>query len=134
MLRNLFMTISAAVMFFASGITVAAEMDHSKMGHDMSGMDHSSMNQGVMKKEKGSLEMVHKMPASGKSREAGADERYAMESMMDSDKLADRCAKASRGLMMVDNDTWMKCGGKPEGWSQGPGNTKPIDHSQHKMQ
>jgi hypothetical protein len=35
--------------------------------------------------------------------------------------LATLCAQATRGLIMLDNATWEKCGGKPEGASKGPG-------------
>ena len=35
--------------------------------------------------------------------------------------LATRCAQASRGLIMLDNATWKRCGGKPEGAARGPG-------------
>jgi len=77
----------------------------------------------------GTLSRLPKMPESGAAREAGYDGRYAMEPTTALDDTATRCAKASRGLIMVDNATWAQCGGKPEGWSKGPGKAKPMDHS-----
>jgi len=34
---------------------------------------------------------------------------------------ASLCAQGSRGLIMLDNETWEKCGGKPDGAAQGAG-------------
>lgn len=115
----------AAVVAAAPVVSKAQEMTKA--------MDHSKMTHGDMKMEKGMLEKMHKMPISGMAREGGSDGRYVMEANSVRDKLADRCAKGSRGLVMVDNESWMKCGGKPEGWSQGPANAKPMDHSMHMM-
>ncbi len=107
----------------------AAEMDHSKMDH--SAMQHNM--QAMKPAAPGKLERLPKLPPSGKAREAGSDGRYAMESTSIDDDTWTQCVKASRGLVMVDNATWAKCGGKPEGWSKGPENAAPMDHSQHKM-
>lgn len=79
------------------------------------------------------LTPLKKLPASGVAREAGYDGRYAMEATSNEDLLLEQCAKASRGLVMLDNSTWQKCGGKPDGWSKGPENSKSesVDHSGH---
>lgn len=124
--------IIASAVFLSTTVTHAAEMDHSAMDHgtmdhsamdhtamDHSAMDHDAMNddnvgQGI-KSAGETLEKVGVMPASGKAREAGADGRYLMEPTSVHDNLAAQCAKASRGLVMLDNVTWAKCGGKPKG-------------------
>lgn len=113
----------------------AAEMDHSQhMNMDHSAMQHVPSKQMSMQPvQKGKLQRLTEMPASGKGREAGYDGRYAMEATSVNDDLQTKCAKASRGLVMVDNKTWEQCGGKPEGWSKGPENAEPMDHSQHMM-
>lgn len=109
----------------------AAEMDHSQ--HQ--GMDHSQMPHSARSATRGNsgmqLEKLGRLPDSGKAREAGFDGRYAMEPTTSEEDLQTRCAKASRGLIMLDNAAWARCGGKPEGWSKGPGNAAPMDHSQH---
>lgn len=110
----------------------AAEMDHSKMDHGSMGhdqmtpekMDHSKMGHAPVVRSKsaapGVLVTLAKIPASGKAREGGADDRYVMESTSVFDNVADQCAKASRGLMMLDNATWAQCGGKPQGAAMTP--------------
>ena len=129
-LNTLMMTILFVMLPVSMGY--AAEMDHSQ--HQ--GMDHSTMQpapsySGPVKK--GRLQKLMELPTSGKAREAGSDGRYAMEPTSVNDDIRTQCAKASRGLVMVDNKTWAKCGGKPQGWSEGPGDAKPMDHSQHMM-
>lgn len=117
----------------------AGEMDPNKM-------DHAQMNHGEMKhddmmlnKKPDSRELakLSKIPASGKAREGGADGRYVMESISVSDSLASQCAKASRGLMMLDNASWEKCGGKPEGAAVTPasmvGQKDASEHAGHHM-
>jgi hypothetical protein len=61
------------------------------------------------------------IPPSGRAREAGSDGRYHMAPTSREADLATLCAQATRGLIMLDNATWEKCGGKPEGASKGPG-------------
>ena len=110
-------------------ITIAAEMDHSGMDH--SRMDHSKMGKmghgmngpkvaqpKAVKKVK--LNRLPAMPASGRSREAGYDGRYAMEPTSIRTRLSEQCAQASRGIVMLDNATWKRCGGKPKGAAMGP--------------
>ena len=133
-LKRLMMAISLGML--PVSMVYAAEMDHSQ--HE--GMDHSDMQHALSQPlytttgKKGSLQKLTELPASGEAREAGSDGRYAMEPTSVNDDIRTKCAKASRGLVMVDNKTWEKCGGKPMGWSEGPGDSKAMDHSQHMMQ
>ena len=116
-----------SVLTFSVSIGYAAEMDHSTMQHSQDEPMYTAPVQ------KGKLQKLPELPASGKAREAGSDGRYAMEPTSVNDNIRTKCAKASRGLVMVDNKTWAQCGGKPKGWSEGPGNAEPMDHSQHDM-
>ena len=95
------------------------------------------------------LQKLDSIPPSGHAREASSDGRYNMEPTTVKNDLHTLCAQGSRGLIMLDNDTWKKCGGKPEGaargagyypaippWNkEGKGNTEDasgaIDHSMH---
>ena len=108
------------------------EAPHEAMQHT-SGEHHAASSSMTM--DPAVLTKLQTMPPSGKSREAGYDDRYVMESTSAEDSIATHCAQASRGLVMVDNATWVKCGGKPEGWSKGIGDmaatVSPMDHSQH---
>lgn len=128
-------TIIFSTLVFSLSISYAAEMDHSQhMNMDHSSMQHAPSGQGkTLPVKQGRLQRLSKMPASGKAREAGSDGRYAMEATSVNDDIQTKCAKASRGLVMVDNKTWAQCGGKPKGWSENPGNAAQIDHSQHMM-
>lgn len=127
-------TFASLLVLFAYGSN-ATEMDHSQHMN----MDHSTMQHAPSKPMKtlpvkqGQLQRLPELPASGKGREAGYDGRYAMEATSVNDDLQTKCAKATRGLVMVDNETWAQCGGKPKGWSEGPADTAPMDHSQHMM-
>lgn len=113
----------------------AAEMDHSQhQGMDHSQMQHSGMPSAtptLPRKATVQLEKLGRLPASGKAREAGFDGRHVMESTSIEEDLRSRCAKASRGLIMLDNTEWSRCGGKPEGWAKGPGNRSTKGHAQH---
>ncbi len=106
-------------------VATAAEVDHSTMNH--------SAHQGYkpVKTNKGRFEVLTTQPQSGKAREAGFDGRYAMEPTSISNTLATRCAQASRGLIMLDNVTWARCGGKPKGVDEGPAKPKQVDHSEN---
>lgn len=151
-------TIIFSILFFSLPISYAAEMDRSQhmdmdinnsnMEHSQSinmdhsqhmNMDHLNMQQTpsepmkTLPVKQGQLQRLSELPASGKSREAGSDGRYAMEATSVNDEMQTKCAKATRGLVMVDNKTWAQCGGKPKGWPEGPGNAAPMDHSQHMM-
>ncbi len=133
-LNSLMLTIS--VLTLSVSTSYSAEMDHSQhQGMDHSTMQHTpSQSTYTTAAQKGRLKKLTELPASGKAREAGSDGRYAMEPTSVNDDIRTKCAKASRGLVMVDNKTWAKCGGKPMGWSEGPGDAKAMDHSQHMMQ
>ena len=87
----------------------------------------------VKKRRADKLVILNIIPKSGKAREAGFDGNYKMEptTLLDTDFTL--CAKASRGLIMIDNALLKKCGGRPAGWSTGPGKSKIVDHSKHKM-
>ena len=110
-------------------------MDHSQhMNMDNSSMQHASSESiKSLPVKQGQLQRLSEMPASGRAREAGSDGRYAMEATTVSDDIQTKCAQATRGLVMVDNATWAQCDGKPKGWSEGPANAAPMDHSQHMM-
>lgn len=94
------------------------------MGHDMAAMKSTTSR-------KGSLSTLREIPPSGRAREAGTDGRYAMEPTTAVNSLATQCAQASRGLIMLDNATWKRCGGKPKGASMGVRKSPDgnMDHS-----
>ncbi len=69
----------------------------------------------VESKPKSGLTVLSEIPGSGKSREAGFDDRYAMEPTSALDNISDLCAKGSRGLIMLDRQTLEKCGGTLKG-------------------
>lgn len=120
--------VSSAVFLLTLSPVMAAEMDHSQ--HQ--GMDHSQ-HMKMQKKGNDRLDVLGTMSNSGVAREAGYDGKYIMETTTVNDSIMAKCAKASRGLIMVDNKTWAKCGGKPDGLSKRPSVQKamPMDHSQH---
>lgn len=72
--------------------------------------------------------MVKEQPASGVAREAGYEGNYQFEVTSIDRSLATRCAQASRGLIMLDNKTWKRCGGKTKGAAESP--SKPKDGHQ----
>ncbi len=121
-MRNILITLKVCLMtalLVAGAPVLAAEMDHSIM--DYSSMSHSNMLHDSSltitskKQGKAALQNLSAMPASGKAREGGYDDRYVMESTDVSNALQIRCAQASRGLVMMNNAEWSRCGGKPEG-------------------
>lgn len=117
--KNLLMTVT----LIAGTPVLAAEMDHGQHMSMEQKMDHSAM-QGKMQKSvpktTPNLEMLAHMPSSGHAREGGSDGRSVMESIDVTNSQATRCAQASRGLVMLDNAAWSRCGGKPEGAAHGP--------------
>lgn len=127
-------TILITLLFtvLASGYVVAASKDDhsSHSGHSSYTIDHS---QDVKKsKNKGPMNKLDSVPESGKAREAGSDSSYMMETTTIKDNLSDLCAKASRGLIMLDNKTWDKCGGKSKGIPAETGKSQQqTDHSGH---
>lgn len=101
-MKNLLML----TLLFSGFPVLAMEMDHSMMKHD----NHKMASESPM-----SLETLARVPASGISREGGFDGRYVMESTDISDASAERCAQASRGLVMLDEAGWAQCDRKPKG-------------------
>jgi Ni/Co efflux regulator RcnB len=78
------------------------------------------------------LPRLDALPPSGKSRENNFDHSHFMQNTALEQPLEVRCALASRGLIMLDNSSWEKCGGKPIGWSKGiTAAQTSSDHSQH---
>ena len=95
----------------------AAEVDRSKMNH--SEMLHGTSLTTTTKIQKNvRLKNLTALPTSGKAREGGYDGRYVMESTDVANTLSIRCAQASRGLVMMSNAEWARCGGKPDGAAQ----------------
>ena len=108
-------------------------------------MDHGKPSYVAPKVKAGKLKILKTIPKSGKAREGGYDQRYAMEPTTIRTSLARRCALGSRGIIMLDNATWKRCGGKPKGaargagyypaippWNKaGTGKTSTMDHSRH---
>ena len=120
MMKKLFTVL--VITFMAGGMAIAAEkktqasghmMDHS--GHNMDHSGHDMTYKGAKGQASGTLKKLDAVPTSGKAREAGFDDKYPMETTSAKDSLAEKCAKGSRGLIMLDNKTWEKCGGKPQG-------------------
>ena len=118
------------VLLFSVALT-HAETDHS--GDKMDHSQHQTKPAYTAPVQKGELAPLSEMPASGVARESGSDGRYLMEPTSASDTLQQLCAKGTRALVMLDDKTWEKCGGKPQGAAEGPGQAKAVDHSQHQM-
>ena len=124
-----------------------ADDAHAGHGSPAKTMSHDGPHIGVTQSRAhdAKLQKLDKLPDSGRGREATADGRYLMESTSAWNDVETQCAHASRGLVMIDNATWEKCGGKPEGASKGPGyypamppwnkegtgETFQMDHSKH---
>jgi hypothetical protein len=131
------------MVLLAAGVPVlAADMDHSKMDHSKinhSNMIHDASLASTAKVQgKATLQKLAVIPASGKAREGGYDSRYVMESTDVSNALQAQCAQASRGLVMMDNAKWSRCGGKPDGAVQASRSTADDaktmnEHAGHKM-
>lgn len=113
--------LTALGALLVAGLAAAQEMDHSHMDHSQ--MDHSAYgaSAGYTGGSSGSLAPVVAIPPSGEAREAGSDGRYGMEPTSADDGPAERCALGSRGIVMLDNAEWARCGGKPQGAARGPG-------------
>jgi hypothetical protein len=111
--------------------------DHQPMANDQH-HNHEAMRSDVQAgSSSGSaavldLPRLNALPPSGKSREANFDNTYFMHNTALEQPLEVKCALATRGLIMLDNRTFQKCGGKPAGWSKGiTAAQTPNDHSQH---
>ena len=109
-----------------------AEHDMDKMQHDKAEhVQHEKKTTKNMASAK-SMEKLKQLPPSGKSREANYDGTYFMHNTSLEQSLEAKCALASRGIMMLDNESWKKCGGKPIGWSKGITSAQSDnEHSQH---
>ena len=144
-MRSITITVNVCLMMvlLTAGTSVlATEMDHSAMDHSKMNrsnmIDDTSLASTAEVQGKATLQKLAVMPASGKVREGGYDSRYAMESTDASNALAVQCAQASRGLVMMDNAKWSRCGGKPDGAVQASRSTgddaKTMnEHAGHKM-
>ena len=124
---KLYKFILLGIAFSLSQISIAVEkIDHSQ---------HESHNQSksgyTTSKSKTGLNTLSVIPESGKSREAGFDDRYAMEPTSALDNQADLCAKGSRGLIMLDRKTLAKCGSSPEGLPERHDDKKPGLQTSH---
>ena len=116
------LAMAMVLMLVIPSISVAAKMDHSKMDHSKTGRGMKGPGMAQPKAvKKGRLNQLSTMSTSGRSREAGYDSRYAMEPTSTRTRLSEKCAQATRGLVMLDNATWKRCGGKPKGAAMGPG-------------
>jgi len=125
--------LTTAIVIFLIPYASSAHAANMHEGHQMKKSNATKYKRRVKKRRADKLVILNIMPKSGKAREAGFDGSHAMESttLLDSDFTL--CAKASRGLIMLDNAMLRKCGGRAQGWSVGPGNAKKMDHSKHKM-
>lgn len=54
-------------------------------------------------------ESMQGVPPSGTAREAGYEGRYGFISTMENEPLQSQCARAERGLIMIDRKTWQQC-------------------------
>ncbi|NOX42304.1 MAG: hypothetical protein GXP19_01000 [Gammaproteobacteria bacterium] len=104
---------------------------------DHTGMDHSTMTssqtkentmQHNMKEHDGmpaqlqskaadkvaaDMSVLKMFPASGKAREAGFDGSYIMKQTTVESNIETQCVMASRGIIMLDRDSWKKCAVQP---------------------
>jgi len=111
-------------------------MDHDGMDHhnmDMSDMHHQ--NKQAKKPTQAKLQTLGQIPESGKSREAGFDGRYNMESTSVLYDVKTRCVNASRGLVMLDTMALAKCETNFQGKASGSDvmNSTDKDHKPHMM-
>ena len=118
--------ICLTVLLSTSPVIFAEEkIDHSKHA------DHNQDKGYVEKAQPGALRTLSELPKSGRGREAGYDKRYAMEPTSVNDSVAQKCAKGSRGLVMLDRETLAKCGQTPKGMTKPFDSKKKVDHSGH---
>lgn len=112
-----------------AGTQVQSKMENQKKGENNISNKHTDMEKhhaeqmehAMKSKQHGSAHMPDKtpeglsvlkaIPGSGKAREAGYDGVYIMEANSVEDNAKALCAKASRGLIMVDRATRSQCGG-----------------------
>ena len=115
-----------SVLYFLiySGLSIAAS--NTSAGHEMT--DHDTMDKTMEKKitKPATLSTLATVPSSGKSREPGFDDRYAMEPTSVQAGFDEKCALASRGIIILDRANMKKCG------IQSGSVTKKIDHPRRK--
>jgi hypothetical protein len=121
---------TAILLSLSAPVAFAAGDDHSKMDHSGHGAHGPAVGYS-RSTSKGKLKSLSTMPPSGRAREAGSDGRYAMEATSVETPLEVKCAQATRGIIMLDNATWKRCGGKPKGASMGVDKKADGQH-QHK--
>jgi len=93
---------SILYLLIYSGLSIAES--------DMSGK-HAAMDMGKKKEiASATLSTLVTVPSSGKSREAGFDGRYAMEPTSVKADPGEKCALASRGIIILDRVNMQKCG------------------------
>ena len=128
-----YLNIAVLTLLFTASPTSFAkeEMDHSKHMDPSKNMDHSKQAGYTKKAAAGELKPLSEVPKSGRARKAGTDGRYAMEPTSAEDGLSALCAKASRGLVMIDRATITKCGGLTKGMPVPVSMEKKVDHSGH---
>ena len=126
--------ITGGFMFMVSSMVHAAEimMDHSQMGHsqESSAMQTEStvMPYANSGNERKALTMLDAAPASGKAREVGFDNSYNMKQTTTIASLAEKCALASRGIIMLGRASWKQCGVKVK---ELPKSSSMQQHSGH---
>lgn len=109
---------------------------HEMMGHDT--MDMTMEKTIKTEKEKkitkpATLSTLATVPSSGKSREPGFDDRYAMEPTSVQAGFDEKCALASRGIIILDRASMKKCGIQSGSVSKKTDHPrrKKTDHSLH---
>ena len=140
---------ATAVMFmFSIGITAAEEQMNMDHGHDahqheqMSPPEHSGHAGHMDSTDEHSGHAHHNtqaaekailktLPPSGKSREAGYEGSYMMDSTTVENNPAIQCQQASRGWVMLDRASLEKCGGIHEDVSGSKNMLKSVDHKMH---
>lgn len=113
-MKNILRTMMATVLLVMIAPLWAAGMDHSTMDHSQMGHGAEPMSM-PMRSRQGMA-----MPPSGKAREAGGENGYMMVPKDVNSPLHVQCAQARRGLVMLDNASWHRCGGKPNGAARAP--------------
>ena len=128
-----YLLVAVAMVIFLIPYTSSHAANKAHSGHQVKKDETTKYKRSVKKRKSDKLVILNTMPKSGEAREVGFDGSYAMETTTILDSDFTLCAKASRGLIMLDNAKLKKCGGRALGWSKGPGKAAKIDHSKHKM-
>jgi hypothetical protein len=145
---NVLIKTTAVIFMLSIGIAAAEEQMNMDHGHDthqheqMSPPEHSGHAGHMESTDEHSGHAHHNMqaakkpilktlPPSGKSREAGYEGSYMMDSTTVENDPVIQCQQASRGLIMLDRAGWEKCGGMDEDVSGGKNMLKSVDHKMH---